>query len=462
MSAGAAAPGADDGARTGPAPVRRQLRERQRGGAALRWVVDTHNDVLYAIERQNRDFRTRSAVAHTDLPRLIGSGMRLEFFSFYLPAEDKPDRALPRQLEIVDRFWKVVGGDTERFRPVLTRDDVLALDEDPRLGALVSLEGAAAVASPGVLRMFHRLGVRCIALAHNERNHLADGVGMGQGGRGLSPLGLEVVQEMQRLGILFDVSHLRPQGLWHYLEHSEGPFIASHSNARAVFEHARGLDDDQIRSIGARDGSIGLNFHPGFLRDVLTSVDDALAHADHILGLVGDRHAPIGADDDGIEETPAGLEDVTRLATLAEAMRRHGYSEETVRRIWARTCGVAGGGPAARYALAGSVAAAWPGRATGLPAPSPAAQARRPPDPAAKEGTPAKRPPSTASTAPVIKDAASDRSQTTARATSSAAPARPSGTAAPTCLRAAASAAARRSVTIGPGATAFTRTPAAA
>jgi membrane dipeptidase len=299
----------------------------------MQWVVDTHNDVLYAIENQGRDFRVRSEVGHTDLPRLIESGMRLQFFSCYLPAEYKPDRALAQQLEIVDRFWQVVGTDTEHFRPVLTREDVLALDRDPRMGALVSLEGAEAVVSVAALRMFHRLGVRCIALAHNERNQLADGVGMGEGGGGLSPLGLEVTAEMARLGILFDVSHLHPRGFWHYLEHSDGPFIASHSNARAVFEHARGLDDDQIRAIGARDGSIGLNFHPGFVKEGATTVDDVLAHADHIMALIGDRHVHIGADYDGIEETPAGLEDVTRLPAFADAMRRRGYGEETVRRI---------------------------------------------------------------------------------------------------------------------------------
>lgn len=299
------------------------------------WVVDTHNDVLYAIapERQNRDFRVRSQVGHTDLPRLIESGMRLEFFSCYLPAEDKPDRALPAQLAIMDRFWQSVGTDTVHFRPVLGRDDVLALDEDPRIGALAALEGAEAIVSVPVLRMFHRLGVRCIALAHYERNHLADGTGVGHGGGGLSPLGLDVVAEMERLGILFDVSHLHPRGFWHYVEHSRAPFVATHSNCRAVYDHSRSLDDDQIRAIGARDGSIGLNFYPGFVGEGRVTIEDLLAHADHILSLIGDRHVHIGSDYDGIEETPVGLEDITRLPALAEAMSRHGYPDETVRRI---------------------------------------------------------------------------------------------------------------------------------
>jgi membrane dipeptidase len=298
----------------------------------VQWIVDTHNDVLGAIEKQQRDFRTRSTVGHTDLPRLLESGMRLEFFSCFLPPAYKPERALCQQLEIVDRFWRVVGDDPEHFRPVLTRADVAALDSDPRVGALISLEGAEAVTSLGVLRMFYRLGVRCIALTWNERNHLADGVGMEAGGGGLSALGLEVVREMQRLGILFDVSHIHPRGFWHYVENSAGPFIASHSNAKAVWEHRRNLDDDQIRAIAARDGSIGLNFAPAFVHEG-ARLEHVLDHADHMLSLVGDRHVHIGADFDGIDATPEGLEDVTRLPALAEAMLGRGYPDETVRRI---------------------------------------------------------------------------------------------------------------------------------
>lgn len=298
----------------------------------MQWVVDTHNDVLYAIERQGRDFRERGSVGHSDLPRLIDSGMRVEFFSCYLPAEYKPDRGLAQQLAIIDRFWQTVGNDSEHFRPVLSRDDVTALDTDPRIGALIALEGAEAVVSVPVLRMLHRLGVRCIALTHNERNQLADGVLLGGGG-GLTPLGLEVAAEIARLGIVFDVSHIHPSGFWHWVEHSSGPFIATHSNAKAIWDHARNLDDDQIRAIGARDGSIGLNFHPGFVGDGSVTIEDLLRHADHIIGLVGDRHVHIGSDYDGIEETPVGLEDITRLPAFAEAMSRHGYSDETVRRI---------------------------------------------------------------------------------------------------------------------------------
>jgi len=298
----------------------------------VNWVVDTHNDVLGAIDKQARTFADRSEVGHTDRERLIESGMRLEFFSCYLPSEFKPERALAAQLAIVDRFWREVGSDTEHFRPVLAHADVVALDSDPRIGALISLEGAEAVTDLAVLRMFHRLGVRCIALTWNERNHLADGVGVEAGGGGLTPLGLEVVAEMERLGILFDVSHIHPRGFWHYVEHSHGPFIASHSNAKAVWDHRRNLDDAQIRAIAARGGCIGLNFAPAFVRDGAT-LDHVLDHADHMIALVGDDHVGIGSDFDGIPSTPAGLEDVTRLPAFAEAMRRRGYPETTVRKI---------------------------------------------------------------------------------------------------------------------------------
>jgi membrane dipeptidase len=296
-------------------------------------VVDAHVDVLWAMEKEGRTLGERSARGHTDLPRLQEAGMRLVFFSAFLPPEYKPERALAQQLRIVDRFWQEAAAHAGHMRVVRTRQDLAALDEDPRLGALLSLEGAEAVLDPAILRVFFQLGVRCIALTWNERNHLADGVGVGEGGGGLTPMGLAVLQEMERLGVLLDVSHLHPRGFWHVVEASRRPFIASHSDCRRVHDHPRNLDDDQIRALARAQGVMGLNFFPGFLTDGPATVQDVLRHADHVLELVGDDHLGLGSDFDGIESTPAGLEDVTRLPDLAEAMLAHGYPESTVRKI---------------------------------------------------------------------------------------------------------------------------------
>lgn len=301
--------------------------------ASLPWVVDTHCDVLYAMSRQGRHLKDVDRGGHVDLARLQKSGMRLEFFSGFLEPEYKPERALARQLDIVDRFWLEAGLDKEHFRVVRCRQDVEALDTDPRIGALLSLEGAEAVTDLAVLRTLYRLGVRCIALTWNERNHLADGVGVGEGGGGLTPLGIDVVAESERLGILLDVSHLHPRGFWHLAEVSRLPFIASHSDAKAVRDHRRNLDDEQIRALAARGGVMGLNFAPDFLTEGPASIDDVLRHADHVLELVGDGTLGIGSDFDGIGSVPEGLEDVTHLPDLAEAMLRHGYPEASVRKI---------------------------------------------------------------------------------------------------------------------------------
>ena len=301
--------------------------------ASFKWIVDTHCDVLYAMDRQGRHLTDENRGGHADLARLKRSGMRLEFFSGFLEPEYKPERALVRQLEIIDRFWQEVGLRSEFFRVVRCREDVEALETDPRIGALLSLEGAEAVRDLPVLRNLFRLGVRAIGLTWNERNHLADGVGVGAGGGGLTPLGVEVAAECERLGILLDVSHLNPRGFWHLAEVTRKPFIASHSDAKAVHDHRRNLDDEQIRALAERRGVMGLNFAPGFLTDGEASIDDVLRHADHVLSLVGDDVLGIGSDFDGIESVPRGLEDVTRLPDLAEAMLRHGYGENTVRKI---------------------------------------------------------------------------------------------------------------------------------
>lgn len=185
-----------------------------------------------------------------------------------------------------------------------------------------------------MVRLLHRLGVRLISLTWNQRNALADGAGEDPGGGGLSRAGREMVREMNRVGIVVDVSHLSEAGFWDVLEASSCPVVASHSNCRALASHRRNLSDGQIRALAMVGGVQGITY----VRDFLGSGEDLERVADHIgyaLDVVGDdRHTGLGSDFDGVEVPVAGLEDVTHLPALADVLSRRGLSDESIARVF--------------------------------------------------------------------------------------------------------------------------------
>jgi membrane dipeptidase len=175
-----------------------------------------------------------------------------------------------------------------------------------------------------------RRGVRIMSLTWNGSNRLADGVGGSEHG-GLSSFGRRVLERMQRLGIVVDVSHLSEAAFWHVVDATRGPIVATHSNAAAVHSHRRNLTNDQLRAIARRGGVVGINFYPEFLGG--DTIDHVLRHVDHMLRVMGPDHIALGTDYDGIGRTPRGLEDASRLPRLTEAMLRRGYRPEVVRKI---------------------------------------------------------------------------------------------------------------------------------
>lgn len=210
-----------------------------------------------------------------------------------------------------------------------------------QIGLVLGIEGGEALEGDLVLlRTFHRLGVRLLTLTHNVRNELADGILEEGTGGGLSRFGRAVVEEMNRLGMVIDVSHLSPAGFWQVLEASSAPVIASHSNAKALCRHPRNLADDQLLALAAKGGVVGVNFVPLFLKDdpgggqPTAGLEDVLDHLDYLVDLIGPAHVAIGSDFDGSGGTsPAGLEDVSRMPALTEGLLRRGHPEEVIRGI---------------------------------------------------------------------------------------------------------------------------------
>ncbi|MCL6479450.1 MAG: membrane dipeptidase, partial [Peptococcaceae bacterium] len=223
-------------------------------------VVDAHCDTLTALKKQQRRLGEKSGAGHLDLPRLLLGGVNLQFFAAFVGNEHR-DNPLARALEIFDIFFEEMAVNSDRIEPAYTYSDVNRIINGGKIAALLTVEGGQALAGRlEVLRMFFRLGVRGITLTWNSRNELGDGVGEAGSGGGLTRFGVEVVREMNRLGMVIDVSHLSERGFWDVMRESAKPVIASHSNCRALCDHPRNLDDAQIKALAAGGGVVGLCF----------------------------------------------------------------------------------------------------------------------------------------------------------------------------------------------------------
>ncbi|MGI6343756.1 MAG: dipeptidase [Bacillota bacterium] len=306
-------------------------------------VVDTHCDTLLRVLGRRLPFMRqepyrlsdRHEEGHIDLPRLREGGVDVQFFAAYIEPMYKPDRSLKRALQIFDAFFRELEANPDQMMMATCVADIRRAKEENKVAAVLAIEGGEALEGDlGVLRVLHRLGVRAIGLTWNERNDIADGVGDARSGGGLSVFGAELIKEMNRLGILVDVSHLSDAGFWDVIELSSQPIIASHSNARAVCNHRRNLTDDQIKALAKNGGVMGMNFAAGFVKEGgKATLGDLLDHIDHIVSLVGPRHVGLGSDFDGIGATPEGLTDVSRMPLITEGLFQRGYSEDDIKLI---------------------------------------------------------------------------------------------------------------------------------
>jgi membrane dipeptidase len=298
-------------------------------------VIDSHCDTILKVlgSRGEYSLGELHPTEHVDIPRLQQGGVDVQFFAAYIGAEYKPDRAVKRTLQLLDCLHREIEANQDTLRLILKASDIDSLKSHQHIGVLISIEGGEALEGElAALRIYHRLGVRAVGLTWNERNQIAEGVGECRSGGGLTDFGVSVVAEMNRLGMIVDVSHISEPGFYDVLEVSKHPIIASHSNARAVCGHVRNLADRQIRALAANGGVMGMNFAPEFLVEHGEAhLDDVMMHIDHIVNLLGNsKHVGLGGDLDGISRTPRGLEDVTKYPALTEALLRRGYSEEAL------------------------------------------------------------------------------------------------------------------------------------
>jgi len=218
--------------------------------------------------------------------------------------------------------------------PAICHDDIMSAFGKRKVAALLSIEGADVIEGDlSMIRIFYHLGVRMVGLVHSRRNLIADGVTDSRTGGGLSSFGVEVVEELDSLGVIIDVSHLNDERFWDLIDITASSLIASHSSCRAICDHQRNLTDKQIVALAERDRVIGINFAPSFIHPSYATVERVVGHIDHIVTLVGPDHIGLGSDFDGIASTPVGLEDVSKIPNITRELIKREYSEEDIRKI---------------------------------------------------------------------------------------------------------------------------------
>lgn len=289
-------------------------------------IVDSHCDLLdKMVQHEEVDFRQDSLYADVSFPRLHKSGVALQCFAIFL-SDKKEAATFARVLQGMDHFYrKIISHPQVVF--VKSQQDLAAVTEGDKIGAMLTLEGADGLEASLVnLRTAYYMGVRMLGLTWNNANWAADGVMEPRKG-GFTVKGKQLVKECDRLGVLLDVSHLSETGFWELTELSSRPFVASHSNAQAVCPHPRNLTDDQIKAITVAGGIIGITFVPWFVKASEPSIKDILLHIDHVCSLGGVRHIGFGSDFDGIDSHISGLEHPGHYTRLANELYKR-YSPE--------------------------------------------------------------------------------------------------------------------------------------
>lgn len=383
------------------AASQKAVRTGQRDDAALRAraeklhreaiVVDTHNDITSAILDEGFDLAMsgdapdRKEKTHTDLRRMKAGAIDAEFFAVYVGREfvnKKPAEgggAARRALDMIDIVYEQVRRHPDALEMAYTANDIRRIAKKGKIAALMGIEGGHAIEdSLHALRMFYRLGIRYMTLTHSNTNNWADSEGdinnpNVKHHNGLTDFGREVVREMNRLGMMVDISHVSDKTFFDVIAVTRAPVIASHSSARALANHTRNMTDDMLRAVAKNGGVIMINFFDGFIdshkaaltmqaRTVMeelnrqhpnepqrvreeirkwraennpgvTPLSVLIDHFVHVAKVAGIDHVGIGSDFDGVSGLPEGMEDISKLPNITFELMKRGFSDADIKKV---------------------------------------------------------------------------------------------------------------------------------
>ncbi|MBZ5675717.1 MAG: dipeptidase [Acidobacteriia bacterium] len=348
-------------------------------------LIDTHNDVPSRTV-EGFDIGSRTGTGHTDIARLKEGGVGAQFFAVYVASSYvNGNRSADRTLQMIDTVrHDIIGRYPNDFVLATTANGIEEAHRRGKIAALMGIEGGHAIEdSVRLLRDYYDLGVRYMTLTHSNTNDWADSSGdvndpNVKHHNGLTELGKEIIREMNRLGMMVDISHVADKTFWDALETSKAPIFASHSSCRALTNHARNMTDDMIVALAKKGGVVQVNFYCGFIsqkfrdndaadtkaldarmaketagknlsepdRQILSeklrkelklsraTLTDVVDHIDHIRKIAGIDAIGIGGDFDGVSCTPVGLDDVSKYPNLTRALLEKGYSAEDIRKIY--------------------------------------------------------------------------------------------------------------------------------
>jgi membrane dipeptidase len=349
-------------------------------------VIDGHNDYPWEVRQKAQldlakfDLRQPQPALMTDFARLAAGGVGGQFWSVYVPSPPPgtdPAASVTQTLEQIDIVHRMVARYPDRLALALTADDIERAERQGRIASLIGLEGGHSInSSIPTLRMLHRLGARYMTLTHSLNVPWADAATDAPKLDGLSPFGEQIVQEMNRLGMLVDLSHTSPATMADAIRVSTAPVIFSHSSARALTDVPRNVPDEILRELPKNGGIVMVTFVPGFVsqevadynrresderarltalpgstpeavttgleawraanRAPRASLIQVANHVDHLRKVAGIDHIGLGSDFDGITSVPVGLEDVSTFPALLAELLRRGYSDDDIRKIAGR------------------------------------------------------------------------------------------------------------------------------
>jgi len=355
-----------------------ELMERARALHESAIVIDTHVDTPLLMTGRGLEIGERSDIGEVDLVRMAEGGLDAVFLAVFVSNELDDGCPAKVALETMDTIHRQLAANGGIAGLALSAADIRRLEAEGRRAVLIGMENGGPVqGSLGLLRDYYRLGARYITLTHNGSNHICDSSTDQPRWGGLSPFGVEMVAEMNRLGMIVDVSHISDEAFRDVIEHSRAPVIASHSASRAVCDVPRNLSDPMLEALAENGGVVQVVFYSGFiskryadqsekvreeLRPVFEKIREEtgdnrdeyysrampiwkerspeapdigvlIDHIDHIVDVAGIDHVGLGSDFDGAGSFPKGLEDVTGYPLITYHLLERGYSEEDARKI---------------------------------------------------------------------------------------------------------------------------------